>query len=172
MAAYSQKDIDDLIACPKSVSDPPKKDMRLVDADWRNDAKLVATNNTVGEFHVFMRKNADFPENFSIGLIYQPNDGSGEVVLLRCNGPHGIYNGWSGGAIHPHWEYHVHTASEKALEAGERAEKYAEKTTAYASFEEALPYFAKTVNLSEKDAHKYFGTQAVLPSELGSLWNC
>lgn len=63
MAVYSQKDIDDLIACPKTVSDPPKKDMRLVDADWRNDAKLIATDNTTGEFHVFMRKNEDFPEN-------------------------------------------------------------------------------------------------------------
>jgi hypothetical protein len=127
-----------------------------------NDAKLVASNEVAGEFLVFMRRNEDFPENFSIGLIYQPNDGSGEVVLLRYNGPHGSFNGGSGRASHPHWDYHVHTASQKALEAGERAEKYADKTTAYASFEEALPYFAKTVNLNERDAYKYFGTQAEL----------
>jgi hypothetical protein len=86
-------------------------------------------------------------------------------VLLRCNGPHGVYNGGPGGVGHPHWDYHIHTASQKALEAGERAEKYAERTMAYASFEEALPYFAKTVNLNKRDADKYFPdkTQTVLP---------
>jgi hypothetical protein len=164
VAAYSQKDIDDLIACPKEISEPPKKDMKLADAHWRNDMKLVASNGILGEFLVFMRRSEDFPENFSIGLIYQPNDGRAEVVLLRCNGQHGVYNGGAGNASHPHWDYHIHVASEKALEAGERAERHADKSSAYASFEEAVQYFILRVNLSNRDVEKYFRTnQTSLP---------
>jgi hypothetical protein len=44
------------------------------------------------EFRAFMRRNEDLPEKFSIGLAFLAKDGSGEVVLLRCSGPHGGYN--------------------------------------------------------------------------------
>ena len=46
--------------------------------------KLVAADPVAGEFQVFMRRSDEFPENFSIGLIYQPNDERGEIVLMRC----------------------------------------------------------------------------------------
>jgi hypothetical protein len=152
VVAYSEDQIKELIECPKTVSDPPKREMRLFGADWRNDMTLTATNGTEGEFSVFMRRNEDFPENFSIGLRYQPN----EIVLVRCNGPRGTYNSGSGDANHPHWDFHIHVASEKAQEAGERAEKYASKTEAYASFEEAIQHFLKAVNLDQKQAAKHF----------------
>jgi hypothetical protein len=156
MAAYNQKDIDDLIVCPKTISEPPKRDMKLTGADWRNDMKLIASDGTVGEFSVFMRRSDDFPENFSIGLIYHSNDERGEIGLIRCNGPHGVYNSGASDADHPHWDYHIHKASERALDAGERAERYADKTRAYASFEEAIQYFVTSVNLDRGDANKYF----------------
>ncbi len=156
VAAYNDNDIKALIGCAKDISEPPKKDMRLVGADWRNEMKLVASNDAAGEFTVFMRQSEDFPENFSIGLVFHPNDGRGEITLLRCNGQHGVYNGGSGDANHPHWDYHIHTASEIAQDVGERAEKIAEKTVEYASFDEALQYFVKVVNLNQKDYDKYF----------------
>jgi fructose-1,6-bisphosphatase len=77
-------------------------------------------------------------------------------VLVRCNGPHGTYNRGSGDANHPHWDFHIHVATEKALAADGKAEKYAEKTGAYASFEEAIQYFLKAVNLNQKEAEKHF----------------
>jgi len=86
VAAFSQDELDGLISCPKEVSDPPKREMRLERAHWRNDAKLIASNGLQGDFVMFMRKNEDFPENFSIGLIYNPHDGQGEIPLFRCNG--------------------------------------------------------------------------------------
>lgn len=157
VAIYSQKEINDLIVCPKMISEPPKREMKLIGADWRNDMKLIASDGTLGEFSVFMRKSEDFPENFSIGLIYHSKDERGEIGLIRCNGPHGDYNGGkSGDEDHPHWDYHIHTASERALDAGERAEKYAVKTSEYASFEEAVQYFVKTVNLEKGYVNQYF----------------
>ena len=108
-------------------------------------------------FSAFMRKNEDLPENFSIGLNYYPNDLRGEITLLRCNGPHGLYNeNFAFDPAHPHWDYHIHKASEQAMDAGFRADKYAVKTGAYASYEEALPYFLKRINVNRADVDRYF----------------
>ena len=92
--AYNQNEIDALISCPKSLTEPPKRDLRLVGADWRNDMTLQS-EGCKGEFAVFFRRSDDFPENFSIGLKYDPKDGSGEITLLRCNGQHGVLTGRS-----------------------------------------------------------------------------
>lgn len=166
MAAFSQNELDELISCPKEVSDPPKREMKLDRAHLRNDAKLVASNGCQGDFTMFMRKNEDFPENFSIGLIYNPHDGCGEITLLRCNGPHGGFNR-SIDSEHPHFDYHIHRADVNAVEAGQAAEKDAIKTSEYAAFEEALQYFVKAINLNSKDAQKHFPprTQAFLAFE-------
>jgi hypothetical protein len=141
MATFNQNELDALISCPKHISEAPKREMKLFGANWRNDAKLVASDGLIkGEFIVFMRKNEDFPENFSIGLIYHPQDERGEIVLFRCNGPHGCFNN-DIEQVHPHFDYHIHKASENAIEAGYAPEKFADRTTEYASFEEALQLF-------------------------------
>jgi hypothetical protein len=41
MDAYSDEEIERLISCPKEISVPLAKNLRLSGADWRNDAKLV-----------------------------------------------------------------------------------------------------------------------------------
>jgi hypothetical protein len=64
---YSQTEIDQLVSCPKQVSTPQRKELRLVGADWRNDMKMVSKGRP-GEFNAFFRRSEDFPENFSIGL--------------------------------------------------------------------------------------------------------
>jgi len=37
---YTQQEIDDLIACPKVVSEPPKREMKLDRGHFRNDMRL------------------------------------------------------------------------------------------------------------------------------------
>ena len=88
---YTQQEIDDLIACPKAVSEAPKREMKLDRGHFRNDMRLRSIDDKL-EFRVFMRRSEDMPENFSVGLAFLAKDGSGEVILLRCNGPHGGYN--------------------------------------------------------------------------------
>ncbi len=104
---------------------------------------------------IFIRRNEDFPENFSIGLRYKPRDGRSAIILLRCNGPHGPFNGGFNPS-HEHFHYHIHRASPEAIEAGEAPEKYASKTTEFASYEEALQFFVKIVNLNATDSREYF----------------
>ena len=129
----------------------------------------LASSKHPGEFAAFFRRSEDFPENFSIGISYDPKDGSGEIILLRCNGQHGVFNG-TFDPRHPHWGYHIHRASEAALVAGFKAEKYAEHTSAYASYEEAVQHFLTLINLDVAERSKYFPdktAQTILPFQTG-----
>ncbi len=130
--------------------------MKLDRGHFRNDMRLKSTDDKL-EFRVFMRRNEDLPENFSIGLAYLPKDGTGEVILLRCNGPHGGFND-SFDPGHSHWDYHVHRASAKMIEAGLRPEKTATINTDFASYEEALSYFLRATNIT--GAGDYFADVA------------
>jgi hypothetical protein len=115
------------------------------------------------EFRVFMRVHDEFNENFSIGLVYLPKDGSGELVLLRCNGPHGEFNRiFDPSSLHT--EFHVHRATEQAIRAGLRAEQFASRSSQYASYREALAWFVREVNI---DPANYFpdSSQEVFPFE-------
>ena len=158
---YTQQEIDDLIGCPKVVSEPPKREMKLDRGHFRNDMRLKSTDDKL-EFRVFMRRSEDLPENFSIGLAFLAKDGSGEVVLFRCNGPHGGYND-AFDPDHPHWDYHAHRASAEMIEAGLRPERAATINRDFASYEEAVQYFLRATNIA--DARTYFAdlAQGILP---------
>lgn len=158
---YTQDEIDNLIGCAKVVSEPPKRDLKLDRGHFRNDMRLTSADGKL-DFRAFMRRSEDLPENFSVGLAYLPKDGTGEILLLRCNGPHGGYND-SFDPEHPHWDFHVHRASAGMIEAGQRPEKAAAVNRDFASYEEALQYFLRTTNVI--DARTYFAdiAQGTLP---------
>jgi hypothetical protein len=149
---YDTLELLKLLAIPKLVSEPPRREMKLERGSWRNDMRLRSVDGD-HDFRVFMRKSEEFPENFSIGLAYLPKDGNGEIVLLRCNGPHGEFNATLD-ASHPHYSFHVHQATEETIASGERPESHAESCAEFASYEEALQYFIRTVNID--DAAEYF----------------
>jgi hypothetical protein len=155
---YSQEEIDGLIARSKVVSDPPKRDWKADRGHLRNDLRLKSAGG-LHEFRVFLRRNEDLPDNSSIGLVYLPKDGSGELTLLRCNGPHGGFND-SFDPAHPHWSYHVHRARAEMIEAGHRPEKSASPNQAFASCEAALHFFSKAANITDAVSHFAGGFQA------------
>lgn len=155
MAPFSDAEINALITCPKEISQPPAKALRLVGADWRNNAELIASDGRKGIFFMFLRRNDDLPENFSIGLRFSAKDGRPDITLLRCNGKHGPFTG-SGDATHPHWNFHIHKASAEAQDLGFPAEKYASATGRYGSYDEAVQHFLKMVNLNTRDSSRHF----------------
>lgn len=144
----TDQEIEQLISCPKRIIEPPKKEPQLTNGHWRNDMKLQSADGEY-DFFVFMRKNEDFEENFSIGLIYNPKGIRGEIHLFRCNGPHGPHV-----LFEHHDRFHVHKADPENLSSGVRAEREAFVTREYASFQDALGYFLKKCNILE--AEKYF----------------
>jgi hypothetical protein len=126
----------------------------------RNDMSLDSQDHK-WRFSVFMRVNERFPENFSIGLVYSPRDEPGDLTLLRCNGPHGEHENSPMESQPPHFGYHIHRARADVINAGLLPHKFAELTDAYASFQEALQYFLKLVNIIGAEA--YFPTADQLP---------
>lgn len=167
---YGQSEIDQLIGCRKVVSSPPAREMKQEGGHRRNDLRLKSEEGGA-EFRVFLRQATGFPENFSIGLVFLPGDGSGDLHLLRCNGPHGDYNR-SFDPGHSHFECHVHRASAEALAVGRRAESEASRTEAYARFEEAVLYFGQAVNVADWLQHFPAYAQIPLPydeSESGRI---
>ncbi|MCL4506463.1 MAG: hypothetical protein M1434_06970 [Chloroflexi bacterium] len=152
MGTYTQTEFEALISRSKQVTEPPRRDMRLERGHLRNDLKLRSDDDK--EFTVFMRINEKFQENFTIGLTYHPLDEPGTICLLRCNGRHGEHINNPDVATIPHFGYHVHVAQADMLNMGQLPERFAELTAEYASYEEALVYFIRRVNILE--AHKYF----------------
>lgn len=151
MKEYSQKEIEDLIRCKKEIIEAPRKDMKLDRGSKRNGMKLKSSDDKL-LFRVFIRQNADFPEDFSIGLEYLPIDERDNLMLLRCNGPHGEFEG----ALVPlpaHFQHHIHKAKEENIQRKVKPEKGATQTSEYASFEEALSYFLKLINVQNAEKH-------------------
>jgi hypothetical protein len=160
MKTWTQSELDELISCSKQVVDPPRKGMRAERGHQRNDLTLDSLDG-VQRFSVFMRINERFPENFSIGLIYNPRDEPGDLALLRCNGMHGEYDNSPMEDPQPHFGYHIHRAKADVINAGLPPLKFAELTDVYASFPEALQHFLKLANIVNAEA--YFSTGNQLP---------
>ena len=154
MSIMTDKDIHNLISCPKIITEPPKQKMTKHHGHLRNSMKLKSQDGS-HDFTVFMRINEDFDENFSIGLKYSPKDQKGEINLIRCNGPHGFHISFD-----HHTEFHIHTASADNIEKGVRPERNAEITKEYVTYQEALSFFIITCNI--KEAGQYFQTQLPL----------
>ncbi len=151
MSEYTQQEIDHLLKCPKVVIEPPRKQMVEERGSRRNNMRLTSEDGKI-KFEAFMRICEDFPENFSIGLSYCPEDGSGNICLIRCNGPHEGFSD-NPNEKRQHFGFHIHTAKADNIEAGLKAEKGAERTHAYASYRDALRWFVKECNIKNADQH-------------------
>ena len=148
------KEIEKLIATPKSILKPPPKDFRQEGQHLRKDFTLQSTEGNL-QFGVFVRRHIDFQENFSIGLIFYPVDDR-SITLFRCNGNHGEVVK-EPLRPSPHFDYHTHVITSEDIQKGVREPSFPEITKYYASYEEALRYFIKNVNIL--DADKCFDLQ-------------
>jgi hypothetical protein len=147
MRVFSDEELDDLTSCPKQIVDAPRREMRLDGKMKRNEMTLKSANGK-HQFRVFMRQSDDFPENFTIGLVYLPNEEPGEVILLRCNGQHG------GTKAHPHHaSFHTHRMQAQDINAGIKEPRLVEQTGDYDSFGAAVRAFCQRIRLENGDQH-------------------
>jgi len=151
LRVYTQTEIDELIGCPKMITEPPKRDMKTEGGHRRNDMEVRSKDGKI-RFTVFMRVNGRLPENFSIGLTYHPTDDATSVCLLRCNGRHGRHKNPTGDQSQLDG-YHIHCATEEAMTAEVYPESHAELTTEYASYQQALAHFMKIANIGGAEKH-------------------
>jgi hypothetical protein len=146
---YTDTFIEELIKCQKKIVDPPKDS-----GISRGSSKTTFTMRSIDnmyEFGVFISRNMYFQENFSIGLTYDPKEEKGKFCLLRCNGLHGETINT------PHHSYfHIHNVLAEDINNGIKIERNINKTEEYSTFEDALQYFLKYINLSKPDCNKHF----------------
>ena len=142
--------LDELVACPKQIIQPPKKAMTTVNGSQRNGMRVVCAKGR--QFSVFMRISEEFNENFSIGLQYEPPDDS-PVILLRCNGPHGEVVQSLTDQLPEHYDTHIHRATEENIREGRRPESGAVATRDYATYAEALKVFLGLANIEWTREH-------------------
>jgi hypothetical protein len=147
------EEIQILISVPKRIAEAPSKDWKNEAFQRRKDFRLVSEDGE--QFRAFARQSIVFPENFSIGLEFEPRDGSESIILIRCNGPHGDYNR-AEKPNHPHFHSHIHMATEEAIAQGRRAESSATETDQFASVREAIRFFLNAVNLNFEEQHRHF----------------
>lgn len=147
---YTDEDMTQLISCQKRITQPPRREMRTDGQMLRNEMGLESLDGK-HSFHVFMRQNLIFSENFSLGIEYLPKDEPGRFCLLRCNGKHG------GNKANPHHSNcHIHRSKAEDINAGIFMERHIEPISEYAAFRDALTYFLLLINIATADLAQHF----------------
>lgn len=147
---YTDDDLASLIGCAKRITVKPRKEMRVDGQMLRNEMELESVDGKHA-FRAYMRQSRPFPENFSIGLEYRPNDEPASFCLIRCNGMHG------GHKVHPHHlNCHVHRSKAEDVNAGLRLERHIEVSGQYAAYRDALRYFLLDTNVQSSDLSTHF----------------
>ncbi len=143
----TNQEIEELTTCPKIIINAPKKEPILRQGSWHNGFKLESLDSKY-QFSVYTRINEKFEENFSVGLIYK------NTHLIRCNGIHGVHKN----KIINNNEFnvfHIHKATQEVIEQELDSCSDAQLTNEYATFEEALFFFIKHINITNADEYPY-----------------
>jgi len=145
----TNENIDYLIKCEKNIIESERKDFKNNQGHKRNNFNLLSADGN-HKFHVFMRINETFNENFSIGLVYHPINDKG-IMLFRCNGPH---NHEERQNSNHHNSYHYHIETEDNILEDLNPMYHSVIVDEYATFKEAFQFFVKHCNI--KNAEEYF----------------
>ena len=141
--------INKLLTCEKEIVQGPGKP-RLERGNHRVGFELQSVDEEF-YFSAFGRYNAMFPENFSVGLVYNLRQEKGSHEILRCNGPHGEHK------MFPHHvHFHIHKITIDAIESGLKEDCFIEIANEYTTYEDALRFFVKYINLKPADLKRYF----------------
>lgn len=133
----TESEIEDIITCNKTITKPPKRQMQESGCNLRNDFELASADNKQ-HFNVFMRQNTVLPDHFSIGLMWKNTELGKNIIMFRCNGPHG-----GNEKIPEHFKPHTHTITTDDIsnEIYKPTMSGTKETNEYHTFDEALAYF-------------------------------
>lgn len=107
----------------------------------------VTSAASASAFEIYTRQNLIDPENYSCGLIYK-HPGGTDITLARYNGSnHEHRNPLEGGEL-IRFKCHIHRATQRYIELGDKAEKYAETTDRYTDLAGAIRCLLLDWNIS------------------------
>ena len=155
----SQADWDALVYCQKQVVGKLQTTLKR-EGKYECGEFRLASSDGENQYVVFMRQNSVLREEFSIGLRYTPPGGRHQV-LLRCNGKHGItHRNLTGDAAPIKHKNHIHRVKHEEIQAGGSTDHYAEVTSDYETFDEAIGHFLRLTNVL--DVERVLPTQMVM----------
>ncbi len=126
--------IGHLLAMPKRVTNPTARN--VVDANHEKREYVAESMDATERFRLFVRQNKTVADDFSCGLQWLPAGGE-SLILARYNGSsHAHPNRLEGSRV----EYlcHIHTATERYIQANLKPEGFAEQTGMYQTCNGAL----------------------------------
>ena len=140
---YTEADLDTLRSMPKRIANPGARWLekpRARPAHRQRSFQASSGDEKEERFLIYQRQNLNDDKDFSCGISYLPRGGP-SLTLARYNGP-----------SHEHGDIayrpHIHSASEKAIADGKKAESSAEETDRFASLEGALACLIEDYNVS------------------------
>jgi len=135
--------IDYLLTVPKRIKNPKAREVPKAKHKERNYE--VESTDGSAQFILISRQSTIIVDNFSCGLIWQPSPGQ-KVILTR-------YNGFDHVHANPieqesfEYECHIHRATQRYIQAGRKAEMYAEATSRYRNLSDALKCLTEDCNI-------------------------
>ena len=139
---YTDEELAELRTMPKQVANPRARwseKPKSKPGHRQRSYQASALEDEETRFSVYQRQNLVDESDFSCGIVYHPRGGP-SLTLARYNGP---------GHVHGDISYlpHIHSATEKALAAGKKAESEAEATDNFQTLEGALATLIRDFNL-------------------------
>lgn len=139
----SDAEIERLIALEKTVTNPKA---RRVDKRGSGQINYDAQAESGERFKVYMRQNLRIPEGFSCGLLYLTPCGD-SVTLARYNGADHTHTNPLDDAKPMMPACHIHRATQRYMQAGRKAEHFAQATERYTTLAGALRALAADCNI-------------------------
>lgn len=140
----SDDEISKLISLAKTVTNPRA---RLVDKRGSSQVNYEAEAETGERFRVYVRQNLRIKEAFSCGLLFLAPSGE-SVTLARYNGSDHPHSNPLDSTVKMEPAFHIHRATERYMQAGRKAEHFAQETDRYVNLHGALEALLKDCNIS------------------------
>ncbi len=134
-AFLTDQEIADLLAERKALPGDWKKRLTLKAKRGHTESELEIEGDQGSEFRLMQRRSDFNPLDFSVILAYRV-PGSNQVLRLKR------YNGKSHEHSNPienekFYDFHIHTATERYQQTGNKEETFAEVTNRYSNLDEA-----------------------------------
>lgn len=134
--------VEYLISCNKKIISNPKPKDKPNGLHKETNIELLSDDGL--RFTVFIREHLELIENFTVGLVYHPDDDS-SLIIVRYNGDHGEHRNKIDNSILR--GYHIHKLLKEALDIGLKGENTATETKKYTSVRDAMLCFFQDLNI-------------------------
>jgi hypothetical protein len=135
-AQYSERDIEQLIAEPKTLPANWRARVELREKRGHKERELDVRGDNGTMFQLILRQSDFNVLDFSVILAVQPENTNQLFRLARYNGKSHEHTNKIEGATF--YDFHVHRATERYQELGGREDAFAKPTADYQDFQTAL----------------------------------